>query len=157
MTLSKMKSAASICISVLMIWIAGATAWAGNLDMGGLAGFDYSGKDSLNGNSTCRLSVSAIGKDFSGRLYQDFRIWVDGRPDLNFNLRLRGADRTRAPDRIVEGHPQFNIGLDGNELQLLTDAGDALQIVQFNLADTTGVSGNKNVFIRCVNVIRKGR
>lgn len=157
MTLSKMKSAALSSLTLLALLAGSASAWAGNLEMAGLAGFDYSGKDSINSNATCRLSVSAIGKDFSGRLYQDFRIWLEGRPDLNFNLRLRGADRTRAPDQVVDGRPQFNIGLDGNELQLIADAGDALQIVQFNLADTTGVSGTKNVFIRCVNVTRKGR
>lgn len=126
------------------------TAQAADLDLGNLAKYNYSGKSTQGGG--CSLTVSAIAKDFSGRIYQDFRAWVDGHADLNFNIRLRGGDRSRSPLRIVNGNPVYSIIIDIYNLELTTDPGQPALVKEFRLIDTTAVGGSPNGVIECQSV-----
>lgn len=140
---------------VLSFWVLSLMStpfvFAQNLDLGGLAGFNYVGKEASDNKTPCNLNVSEISRDFGGRLFQDFRIWVNGRSDLNFNLRLRGANRNRTPEKIEGPLAYYHIAIDVYNLILVTDVGNPLQISEFRLNDASGMS-QKPTLMKCTSV-----
>lgn len=127
-------------------------AFAAQLDLGTLASYDYTGQDALHGNASCRLVVSAIRQDFSGRMVQDFRLWTDSRNDLNFTLSLKGPNRYRDGNSQGAGHSQYHVTFDANELALLSDDANPAIISEWNLFDSAGLTGAGTNLIKCQNV-----
>jgi len=154
-TKTKMSLVVSFMFFCGLFWLAAPVVQAAELDLGALAAFNYAGKDKGNKQAGCHLSVSEIGRDMMGRFYQDFRVWVDGRPELNFSVRLKGAARYVAPQRIIGNQAEYLIGLDSFGLILLSDAGNppmiqsfrfvnnAITIEQTGLVDCQGVRVSK--------------
>ena len=128
------------------------SAMAAQLDLGNLANFDYAGRDELSGRNTCRLVVSPIRPDFSGRLVQDYRIWTENRSDLNFNVRLKGPNRIRDGKDLGNGKSEFTISLDAMELVVVGENANPANLVEFRVLDMSGVSGNPTTLLKCLEV-----
>lgn len=131
--------------------LAGA-AEASQLDLGNLANFNYSGRDELNDRNTCSLVASPIRSDFAGRPVQDYRIWTDNRPGLNFNLRLKGANRLRDGRDIGGGRSEFSIDIDTYTLVVVGDNNNPANLYSFRFLDNSGVSGRPTTMIQCQDV-----
>lgn len=144
-----MKRLVIVAGAFLVILVSG-SAKAATLDLGALASFDYAGQDSSG--AQCRLLVGAIRQDFGGRIVQDYRIWVEGRGDLNFNLLLRGPSRVRDGQDVGGGQSEFKLSMDGLDLALVGANDNTANLSSYRLMDTTGASGRPTTLIDCKNI-----
>ena len=122
---------------------------ASNLDLAGIARFNYSGVNAADNKTPCFLNVSEIARDFSGRFYQDYRTWLDGHSEANFSIRLRGSSWVRTPDRVDTAGAQFSIPMDVFILVLVTDPSNPTQVREFHLVDASGLSSPPAILLQC--------
>ena len=127
------------------------TAFAQTLDLGSLTGFDYSGKDASHNGAACHLSAGPIKQDFSGRMVQDYRLWTDGAPEANFNLRLKGPNRFRDGKEILGTNDSlYSVAIDVYSLDITANTNNPAVIMSFKLIDASGVT--TSVLMNCVDV-----
>ena len=137
----------------LAVWMAfvSAGAFAAPIDLRALGGAAFVGKDA---GATCHLVIGEVKQDFSGRVVQDYSFWAEGRSDLSFKVRLRGANLIREGKDVGAGSSEYVVSFDGIDLVLLAETANPLNVSAFRALDTTGVSGTPTTMIDCSGLKR---
>jgi hypothetical protein len=111
------------------------------LDLTSLSGTLFAGQETERFKALCRLEISPIGRDFGGRLIQDYKIQVirsgvDRTPLWERVFRLRGPNHFRTPTDTRGGGKVlvFEVSIEGAELQLTTSGLNTKELLSFEVA-----------------------
>ncbi len=138
-------------VFLTVLTLVAAQAWAAPIDLRALGGAAFQGK---TGDAKCHLVVGEVKQDFSGRVVQDYAFWAEGRNDLNFKVRLRGANLIREGKDEGNGWSEYTVSFDGVDLVLLAETANPVNVTAYKVLDTSGVSGTPTTLMNCSGLRR---